>query len=126
MESKRQQKYSRMIQKELGEIFQRNMTHQLGSMMVSVTQVRMSPDLGLAKAYLSFVLNKDSDTALDRVNHHKREIRRELGKRIGKQVRAIPELAFFHDDSSDYAARMDRLISGLDIPKASDNEEEEN
>ena len=123
MDSKRQQKYSRMIQKELGEIFLRSMTHQLGSMMVSVTQVRMSPDLGLAKIYLSFVLEKDSEEGINRVNEHKGEIRRELGKRIGKQVRAIPELAFFHDNSADYAARMDQLISGLDIPE--DEEEKE-
>ena len=126
MESKRQQKYSRMIQKELGDIFQRNLTHQLGSMMVSVTQVRMSPDLGSARAYLSFVMNKDADSALERVNLHKSEIRRELGKRIGRQVRAVPELAFFLDDSSDYAARMDKLISGLDIPEEEEGGEENN
>lgn len=126
MESKRQQKYSRMIQKEIGDIFQRNMTHQLGSMMISVTQVRMSPDLGVARTYLSFVLHDDPDGALELVNKHKSEIRRELGKRIGKQVRIIPELAFFHDDSQDYASRMDKLISGLDIPEESDSEDEEN
>ncbi len=125
MESKRQQKYSRMIQKELGAIFQRNMTHQLGSMMVSVTQVRMSPDLGLAKAYLSFILHENPDGALDQVNNHKSEIRRELGKRIGKQVRIVPEIAFLHDDSSEYATHMDKLISDLDIPEESDEEEEE-
>jgi len=123
METKRQQKYSRMIQKELGDIFQRNMTHQLGSMMVSVTQVRMSPDLGLAKSYLSFVMHNDPEAALGRVNDHKSEIRRELGKRIGRQVRIVPELAFFHDDSQDYASRIDKLISGLDIPEESDTDE---
>ena len=126
MESKRQQKYARMIQKELGAIFQRNMTHQLGSMMVSVTQVRMSPDLGLARTYLSFVMHKDPDSALDLVNRHKSEIRRELGKKIGKQVRIIPELAFFHDDSSVYASRMDALISGLDIPEDTDKDDDDN
>ena len=124
MESKRQQKYSRMIQKELGQIFQQNMTHQLTGMMVSVTQVRMSPDLGVAKAYLSFILAKDPDQALRRVNEHKSEVRRELGKRIGKQVRSIPELIFYHDDSSEYAAHMDQLISGLDIPEEEEREEE--
>lgn len=117
MESKRQLKYSRMIQRELGEIFQRNLTHEIGSIMVSVTAVRMSPDLGLAKAYLSFVLEKDAATGFDRINKYKKEIRRELGKRIGKQVRLIPELAFFHDDSAEYAGRMDNLISGLNIPE---------
>ncbi len=116
METKRQQKYSRMIQKELGSIFQRNMTHQLGAMMVSVTQVRMSPNLSLAKAYLSFVLHENPDGAINLVNKHKSEIRRELGKRVGKQVRIVPEIAFFHDDSADYASHMDNLISGLDIP----------
>lgn len=119
----RQQKYGRMIQKELAEIFQRNLTHQLGTMMVSVTAVRMSPDLGVAKAYLSFVLDKDAATGLKRVNNHKGEIRRELGKRIGKQVRIIPELAFFHDDSAQYAGKIDQLLSDLDIPEDESPEE---
>ena len=122
MESMRQQKYSRMIQRELGEIFQRNLTHELGSMMVSVTAVRMSPDLGLAKCYLSFVLEKDAATGIDRVNRYKKEIRRELGKRIGKQVRVIPELAFFHDDSAKYADNIDKLLSDLDIPEGEPEE----
>lgn len=119
----RQQKYSRMIQRELGEIFQRNLTHELGTMMVSVTSVRMSPDLGLAKTFLSFVLEKDAATGLDRVNKCKGEIRRELGKRIGKQVRVIPELAFFHDDSAEYAGKIDQLLSNLDIPDEEQPEE---
>ena len=125
MESKRQQKYARMIQKELGSIFQRNLTHQLGSMMISVTQVRMSPDLGLARTYLSFIMNKDAETAMELVNRHKSEIRRELGKRIGKQVRIVPELAFFHDDSSEYASHMDALIEGLEIPEETEPEDED-
>jgi len=125
MESKRQQKYARMIQKELSQVFQRNLTHQLGTMMVSVTQVRMSPDLGLARTYLSFVLEKDNATGLDRINKHKGEIRRELGKRIGKQVRIVPELAFFHDDSANYASEIDNLISGIDIPDVLKDSEED-
>ena len=70
--------------------------------------------------------HENPDGALDLVNNHKSEIRRELGKRIGKQVRIVPEIAFFHDDSSDYASRMDKLIAGLEIPEESNNEEEEN
>ena len=120
METKRQLKFSRMIQRELGGIFQRNLPHQLGSIMVSVTHVEMSPDLGLAKVHLSFILDKD-EIGLDRINKHKSEVRRELGKRIGKQVRIVPELTFFHDDSAGYANRMDKLLGRLYIPPEDEN-----
>ncbi|MEQ9425512.1 MAG: 30S ribosome-binding factor RbfA [Cyclobacteriaceae bacterium] len=116
MESMRQQKYSRMIQRELAMIFQRNLTHQLGTMMVSVTQVRMSPDLGVANVFLSFVMEKDAVTGLDKINKHKSEVRRELGKKIGKQVRVIPELIFHQDDSVDYASKIDSILDNLTIP----------
>jgi len=122
MESKRQLKFSRMIQKELGEIFQRKLTHKLGSMMVSVTHVLMSPDLSLARIHLSFILDKEGSSSLEKIDHHKSEIRKELGKRIGKYVRIVPELAFFLDDSAGYANKMDKLLEELDIPIDDENE----
>lgn len=124
MESQRQKKYAKLIQKELGEIFQKEARHLIGRTMVTVTRVEVSPDLGFAKVNLSFLL-ADKNQAFDLVNDHKKEIRHHLGKRIGKSVRIIPELAFFPDDSASYAQHMDKIISGLNIPPAPEEEEEE-
>lgn len=124
MESKRQQKYAKLIQKELGDIFQKEAKHLVGKAMVTVTRVMMSPDLGLAKAYLSFLL-VDPESTFKLVNDHKKEIRHSLAKRIGKTVRVIPELALFPDESAAYAQHMDKIISDLNIPPAPAEDEEE-
>jgi ribosome-binding factor A len=123
MESKRQQKYAKLIQKELGDIFQKETKHLLGKAMVTITHVMVSPDLGFAKAYLSFLL-ADPKLLLEVINEHKKEIRHALGKRIGKSVRIIPELAFFPDDSASYAQYMDKVISDLNIPPAPEEDDE--
>lgn len=125
MESKRQQKYSKLIQKEIGEIFQKEAKHLLGSSFVTVSRVIVSPDLGLAKIYLSFLLDKDRPV-FEKLNDKKSELRKHLGNRIGKSVRIIPELALFIDDSATYAQHMDKVISSLDIPEDSEEDEEEN
>lgn len=122
MESKRQQKYAKLIQKELGDVFQKESKHLLGRAMVTITRVMMSPDLGLAKVYLSFLLT-DPEATFKLVNAHKKDIRHQLAKRIGKSVRVIPELAFFPDDSASYAQHMDKVISELHIPPAPVEEE---
>lgn|SRR5690606_2019874 len=124
MESKRQQQYARLIQKELGEMFQKESRPLIGNAMVTVTRVMMSPDLSVAKVYLSFLLANNKEL-YEKINEAKKSIRRNLGNRIGKSVRIIPELAFFMDESSAYAQHMDRVISDLDIPKASGEDEEE-
>jgi ribosome-binding factor A len=124
MESKRQLKYAKLIQKELGDIFQKEAKHLVGNTLVTITRVMMSPDLGFAKAYLSFLL-AEPKTVFDLINEHKKDIRHALAKRIGKSVRIIPELAFFPDDSATYAQYMDKVISDLHIPPAPEEEEEE-
>jgi len=123
MESKRQQKYAKLIQKELGEIFQKESRLLVGRAMVTVTRVIMSPDLGLAKAYLSILIT-DPQGTFDQIHTHKKEIRHQLAKRIGKSVRVIPELAFFPDDSASYAQHMDKVIGDLNIPEVPEDEEE--
>jgi ribosome-binding factor A len=129
-ESQRQQKYSKMLQKDLGDIFQKDARSIFGKAFITVTNVKVSPDLGVARVYLSFMLVDNKKAMLESVNEHKKEIRKILGNRIGKQVRVIPELAFILDDSAEYASKMDALISSLDIPPADeskkDSEEEEN
>jgi ribosome-binding factor A len=124
MESKRQQKYAKLIQKELGDIFQKESRHLIGKAMITITRVMVSPDLSFAKAYLSFLL-ADPQSTYELINEHKKEIRHHLAKRIGKSVRIIPELAFFPDESASYAQHMDKIISGLNIPPAPDEEEDE-
>jgi len=124
MESKRQLKYAKLIQKELGDIFQKEAKHLVGNTLVTITRVMMSPDLGFAKAYLSFLL-AEPKAVFDLINEHKKDIRHALAKRIGKSVRIIPELAFFPDDSATYAQYMDKVISDLHIPPAPEEEEEE-
>jgi ribosome-binding factor A len=110
MDDTRLQKIERLIQKDLGEIFLRQ-TKQMPGVLVSVTGVRISSDLSVAKSYLSIFPPGKGKEILDNINLHKKNIRYELGLRIGKQVRRIPELAFFRDDSIDYLENIDNLLN---------------
>ena len=122
-ESKRQKQAAGLIQKDLSEIFQRNVANWLGkSTFVTVTNVAMSPDLSVAKVHLSFVLSDNRQEMMDTLNQRKNDIRRVLGNRIGKTVRVVPELIFYLDESADYASHIDKLLSELDIPPADDDE----
>jgi ribosome-binding factor A len=116
MESKRQQKFSRMIQKELGGIFQQNVKNIFGQAFITVTTVRMSPDLSLARVYLSVMMVKNKETFVAEINEKKNLIRKELGYKIGKIVRIVPDLQFFLDDSVDYAQKIDNILKGINTP----------
>jgi ribosome-binding factor A len=109
MEGTRLQKIERLIQKDLGEIFLLQ-TKQMPGVLVSVTNVRVSPDLSLSKVYLSIFPSEKGKEIFNNINQNKKSIRYELGTRIGKQVRRIPELAFFWDDSIDYLKNIDNLL----------------
>ncbi|HCX25038.1 MAG: ribosome-binding factor A [Flammeovirgaceae bacterium] len=124
-QSKRQVKFGRQIQKDLGEIFQKDPRHYFGNSLVTVTGVEMSPDLSLARVYLSVFPIKDAEDVFFNLDEKKSEVRRHLGNKIGKQVRIVPEIAFFHDNTEEEASKMDRLIDGLNIPPADENDEEE-
>lgn len=124
MESKRQQKFNKLIQKELGGIFQKEAKHIIGSAFITVSRVIISPDLSVARIYLSFLVEKDR-AVFEVLNDKKSEIRKHLGTRIGKSVRIVPELAFFIDDSATYAQHMDKVIGDLNIPEATDEDEGE-
>jgi len=110
METTRQQKISRLIQKELGDIFLLQ-TKQMQGVLVSVSAVRVSPDLGLAKAYLSIFPSDKGKELLTNIKANVKAIRYDLGQRVGKQLRVIPELAFFIDDSLDYLENIDKLLN---------------
>jgi ribosome-binding factor A len=122
MESKRQQKFARLLQKELAEVFQRDVSHLFNGAYLSITTVRTSPDLGVAKIYLSMLLAKNPQEILATVRENTKAVRHALAQRIKSQVRVIPELIFFLDDSAEYAAKMDKIISDLDIPAAPKDE----
>ncbi len=110
MDTKRQLKVSRLIQKELGDIFQKETKILFGKALITVTQVRVSPDLGVAKVYVSLFNVPDTKALLKLIQEHTKEIRMKLSDRIRKQVRIIPNLVFFLDDSLDYAMRIDELL----------------
>ena len=114
----RQQKFARLIQKELSEVFQRDKKGILDNAFITITEVRVSPDLSVARVYVSMMLAKDKAAVLNNLDNHKKEIRRALGDKIRNQARIIPELAFFIDEVEENALRMDQLIKNLNIPPA--------
>jgi ribosome-binding factor A len=120
----RQQKFSRLIQKELSDVFQRDKRGILENAFITITEVRVSPDLGVAKVYISMMLAKDKQGILEKINNRKKEIRKALGDKIAKQVRIIPELIFFIDEVEENATKMDQLIDDLHIPPTKQEEEE--
>lgn len=111
MATTKQKKVARLVQKELGDIFQKKSRSHFEGKMITVTVVRISPDLLIAKAYLSIYPSKDNEKTLELVKQYSSEIRYELGNRIRHQVRRIPELNFFIDDSLDYIDNIDRLLN---------------
>jgi ribosome-binding factor A len=123
MESKRQQKFARLIQKDLSEIFQRDAKSFFGGAFITVTDVKVSPDLGLAKVYVSFMLAKDKTGLLENIKEKSKSIRQLLAGKIKNQVRVIPELAFHLDDTIEHATKMDALIANLHIPPATNEDE---
>lgn len=110
METKRQAKISRLIQKELSEIFRRQ-TAALGGVLVSVSVVRVSPDLGIAKAYLSIFPSEKAGEILANINGQAKNVRYELAQNVRQVLRKCPELQFYLDDSLDYIENIDRLLS---------------
>ena len=109
MESKRQAKIARLLQKELSEIFRRQ-TASLGGVIVSVSAVRVSPDLSIAKAYLSIFPPAKSQEILANINQQSKTVRYELAQAVKEVLRKCPDLQFYLDDSLDYIENIDRLL----------------
>jgi ribosome-binding factor A len=110
METLRQQKVSKLLAKELAEIFRSDSRSLFGGGFITVTTVRISPDLSSAKAYLSIMGNKDKSVIFKLIQDQNSVIRKKLGLIVGKQLRIVPELMFFIDDSLDYAMKIDALL----------------
>lgn len=106
----RQQKVSRLIQKEMAQMLQQYSKEWLPGVIISVSTVRMSPDFSLAKCYLSIFPPQKSEAVLENLNKGVTELRYKLGTRIKNQVRKIPEVALFIDDSLDYIDKIGNLL----------------
>ncbi len=109
MESNRLLKINRLIQKELGEIFLLE-TKKMPGVLISVTTVRTTADLGIAHAYLSVFPSAKAEELVANINENVKTVRYNLGKRLRNQLRIIPELMFYVDDSLDYIENIDRLL----------------
>ena len=110
MESTRQLKISKLLQRDLADIFQRESLHLTGGAMVTVTKIHVTRDLSVAKVYLSLFATNDKDELIIKIKKHTKEIRYMLGQRVGKQLRVVPELQFYIDDSLDYIENLENLL----------------
>lgn len=113
METTRQAKIARLLQKELSEIF-RAQTAKTHGVIVSVSAVRVSPDLSIARVYISVFPSDNGQELLDSINHSARTIRYDLAQKVRYQLRKTPELSFYLDDSLDYIENIDNLLKGTE------------
>ena len=108
--SKRQLQVARELQKDLAEIIRSKGMAAFGGAMVSVTEVRISPDLSVAKVYVSVFPSSKAEAVMEQINENSRALRGELGHVVAKQMRIVPELALFLDTSLDYAEHIGELL----------------
>ena len=111
MESIRQNKVARLLQKEVAEIILRETNNLFHGKLITVTVVRISPDMSVARVYLSIFPYKKEENYIEYINQQSKHIRNQLGMHVRHQLRIIPELVFFRDDSIDYAGRIDELLN---------------
>lgn len=112
MDSLRQNKVNSLLQREMASVFQAEGRALLPGGLITVTAVRVSPDLGVAKVYLSLFPVQDKKAVMERIKEHSHRLRGQLGARIGKQMRVVPELLFYLDDSLDRAEAIDKHLRG--------------
>jgi len=110
MESQRQKKVARLLQKDLGEIVSNLVRDRMHNVMVTVTKVIPTSDFSIAKVYLSLFTVADKQQTLKEITKYEKEIRHQLGNRIRHQLRIVPELLFFEDDTLDYIEKIDSLL----------------
>ena len=110
MESTRQKKVSRLLQKEAADLFLRKGNEFARGKMISVTRVRISHDLSVARIYISIFPSDGQEDIMKGIQDHSPKIRYEIGRKVGKQLRIVPEISFFIDDSLDYIDNIDRIL----------------
>ncbi len=122
MSTQRQQKFARLIQKELGDIFQHDVKSMFGGTFITVSGVKVSPDFSIASVYLSLTLSKKPQVVLEEIKEKSKQIRQQLASKIKNQVRIVPDLRFFMDETLQEAEKMDKLLASLNIPPAPNEE----
>ncbi len=110
MDSTRQEKISKLLQKDIADIFQKYGRNYYGNTLTSITKVKVTKDLSIARIYLSIYTTEDKNAILNNVKSNTIEIRKRLAEKIRNQVRIIPELQFFLDDSLDYIENIEKLL----------------
>jgi len=119
-ESKRQKQIGGLIQEELNNIFQRLGLNMMDGGMVSISSVKITPDLLEARVYLSFFQVADAKETLKKIQEKAGEIKRELGNRVRQQLRRIPEIKYFRDDTLDHVFKMEELFKQISSEKKDD------
>jgi ribosome-binding factor A len=112
-ESKRQQRFAGVIQQDLAELFQRDGKVWAPGAFVTVTKVRVTPDLAIARVYLSFLKTETAKADIANIKSKTSDIRYKLGQRIKNQARIVPQLEFFLDDTNEYVEHMDKLFDEI-------------
>lgn len=113
LEGKRQKQVAGLLNKELSDIFQRLGLNMIDGGMVSIAGVKITPDLFDARIYLSFFKVKDNDLALKKIEENAHEIKKELTSRVRHQLRSMPKLTFYIDDTLEYAEKIDKLFKEI-------------
>ena len=116
-ESKRQKQIGNLLQQEMSDVFQREGLNVVNGGMISISKVRVTPDLMEARFYLSFYRIPEPEKMLKYVREQDWNLRKQLAARIKNQVRKIPVLSYYWDDTLDYVFKMDEIFKDLDIPK---------
>jgi ribosome-binding factor A len=119
-ESKRQKQVAGLIQKEMSDIFQREGLNIMHNSMISISKVKVTPDLMEARIYLSFFQMEDPEQMLKRIKERDWDLRKQLAARIRNQVRKIPVVQYYLDDTLEYVQKMDELFKNLNIPEDGD------
>ncbi len=109
----RQEKFGKVIQKELADIFQQNRSVMFNNAFITISKVEVSPDLGFAKVFVSLLETKNNEEMMAVLEFQKKAIRHELALKIRKQVRVIPEITFILDDSLDYVFHMEKVFQEI-------------
>lgn len=123
-ESKRQQRFAGVIQQDLAELFLKDGQAWTAGNFITITKVRMTPDLSIAKVYLSFLESDKAAEGMESIQKHAGEIRYKLGVRIKNHARIVPQLVFFVDDTNEYVDKMDRLFEQISQESRQTDEEE--
>jgi ribosome-binding factor A len=123
-ETKRQKQVAGLINEELSDIFRRMGLNMIDGGMVSIATVKITPDLFEARVYLSMFQVKDTQAILHKFEEKNKEIRKELGMRVRHQLRSIPELKFYIDDTLDYVFKMEELFDKIKKEDEGDKEKE--